>query len=100
MLGGMIRQPFDHVRARFLIASALARVRLRVAGLFPKRPAIAVPGAGGRLLGAWAGIVVGLVGQLVLLWLSWQLVDLVFSLMELWAELAAVHLRITLDTTR
>jgi hypothetical protein len=33
----------------------------------------------------------------VLLWLVGELVDLVFSLMELWAELAAKHLRITLD---
>ena len=37
--------------------------------------------------------------QMVLLWLLGQMVDLCISLMEVWAELAAKHLEITLDTT-
>lgn len=37
--------------------------------------------------------------QMVLLWLLGELVDLSISLMELWTELAAKHLEITLDTT-
>ena len=37
--------------------------------------------------------------QLVLLWLLGQMVELCLSLMEVWLELAAKHLEITLDTT-
>ena len=44
-------------------------------------------------------MLLGLVVQLVFLVLLWELVDLVLSLMELWVELAAKHLRITLDQT-
>lgn len=44
-------------------------------------------------------MLLGLVVQLVFLVLLWELVDLVLSLMELWVELAAKHLRITLDRT-
>ena len=44
-------------------------------------------------------MLLGLVVQLVFLMLLWELVDLVLSLMELWVELAAKHLRITLDET-
>jgi hypothetical protein len=40
---------------------------------------------------------VGLVCQVVLVWLAGQLVDLSLDLMELWVELAAKHLRIVLD---
>ena len=43
--------------------------------------------------------ILGLVVQLVLLWLLGQMVDLCISLFEVWAELAAKHLEITLDTT-
>lgn len=42
------------------------------------------------------GLIVGLVVQLVLLWLLGELVDLCISLMELWAELARKHLELTL----
>lgn len=44
-------------------------------------------------------MLLGLLVQLVFLMLLWELVDLVLSLMELWVELAAKHLRITLDET-
>lgn len=37
--------------------------------------------------------------QLGFLWLLGQMVDLCISLMELWVELAAKHLEITLDRT-
>lgn len=37
--------------------------------------------------------------QLVLLWLLGQMVELCLALMEVWLELAAKHLEITLDTT-
>lgn len=41
--------------------------------------------------------VVGLVAQMLLLQLGWQLWDLSVSLMEVWAELARKHLEITLS---
>lgn len=44
-------------------------------------------------------LIVGLVVQMVLLWLLGELVSLCISLFEVWAELAAKHLEITLDTT-
>jgi hypothetical protein len=97
MLDGMKYLPFDHLAAASFLSSLWRPVRQRMAGLFPKRPAIAVPGAGRRLILAWVLITLGVMVQLVLLWLVGELVDLVFSLMELWAELAAKHLRITLD---
>lgn len=43
--------------------------------------------------------VLALVVQVVLLWLLGQMIDLCISLMEVWAELAAKHLSITLDRT-
>jgi hypothetical protein len=43
------------------------------------------------------GGVVGLVAQMLLLQLGWQLWDLSVSLMEVWAELARKHLEITLS---
>lgn len=42
-------------------------------------------------------LLAGLVGELVLMFLVWQLVDLTISLMEVWAELARKHLEITLS---
>jgi hypothetical protein len=41
-------------------------------------------------------VAVGVLVQLVLTVLMWQLVDLTISLMEVWAELARKHLEITL----
>lgn len=38
----------------------------------------------------------GLVAQLVLLWLAGELLDLFISAVELWAELARKHLELTL----
>lgn len=45
---------------------------------------------------AWVVLLVGLVVQVLLLWLAGYLIDLAISLMELWAELARKHLEITL----
>ena len=45
------------------------------------------------------GLIVGLMVQMVLLWLLGELVSLCISLFEVWAELAAKHLEITLDRT-
>lgn len=89
--------PYEHAKNVALIVVIARAIRQRVAGLFPKRPATVAPAPGRRLAFAWAGIVVGLLGQLVLVWLGWQLVDLCISLMEVWAELATKHLEIVLD---
>jgi hypothetical protein len=48
---------------------------------------------------AWIAGVLGCLMQLVLAFLVWYLLDLCIALMEVWAELAAKHLEITLDTT-
>jgi hypothetical protein len=42
-------------------------------------------------------VLLGLVVQVVLTVLMWQLVDLTVSLMEVWAELARKHLELTLS---
>lgn len=46
---------------------------------------------------AWVGLIVGALMQVALVCLVWYLVDLCIALMEVWAELAAKHLEITLD---
>lgn len=46
---------------------------------------------------AWVGLIVGALMQIALVCLVWYLVDLCIALMEVWAELAAKHLEITLD---
>lgn len=48
---------------------------------------------------AIAGMILGALMQIVLVCLVWYLVDLCILLMEVWAELAAKHLEITLDKT-
>ena len=59
-----------------------------VAGVLQRQPA---GRTAGRLL-----LLMALVGQLVLLWLAGELVDLYVSAVELWAELARKHLELTL----
>lgn len=48
---------------------------------------------------ALVACVLGFVMQVVLVCLVWYLIDLCILLFEVWAELAAKHLEITLDTT-
>jgi hypothetical protein len=49
----------------------------------------------------WAGlaILLGLVMQALLLWLLGEMISLCIALMEVWTDLAAKHLEITLDRT-
>jgi hypothetical protein len=49
----------------------------------------------------WAilALLLGLVMQVGLLWLLGEMIGLCIALMEVWAELAAKHLEITLDST-
>ena len=49
------------------------------------------PALVGRLL-----LLLGLLGQLVLLWLAGEMLDLYVSAVDLWAELARKHLELTL----
>jgi hypothetical protein len=44
----------------------------------------------------WSMLLLGLLTQMVLVWLAGELVDVSISLMEVWAELARKHLEITL----
>lgn len=48
----------------------------------------------------WAGVLLTLAIQAVLLYTMAQLIELCIDLMEVWAELAAKHLEITLDRTQ
>lgn len=52
-----------------------------------------------RVISMWLLLLLGLVVQVIVIALVYELVDLTVSLMELWAEIAAKHLRITLDRT-
>ena len=52
--------------------------------------------SGRRHLGAKLLLLVGLLVQLVLLFVAGYLIDLAISLMELWAELARKHLELTM----
>jgi hypothetical protein len=49
----------------------------------------------------WAvlALLLGLLMQVGLLWLLGEMIGLCIALMEVWAELAAKHLEITLDQT-
>lgn len=49
-----------------------------------------------RVISMWFLLSVGLVVQVVVIALVYELVDLTISLMEVWAELARKHLEITL----
>lgn len=66
------------------VALAQSPMRARAALLVHWRGCVAICGA-----------VVGLVAQMFLLTLAWELWDLSVSLMEVWAELARKHLELT-----
>jgi hypothetical protein len=76
-------------------STALAGARFVV-----RRIAAAVPWLP-RSSRIWAllALVLGLVMQALLLWLLGEMISLCIALMEVWAELAAKHLEITLDRT-
>jgi len=52
-----------------------------------------------RALLVFGAVVLTLLAESVMLWFLAYMIDLCISLMELWTELAAKHLEITLDTT-
>lgn len=72
------------------------RTLARCLGTWPQR----VPGHFVRLVGRYWQVflvIAGLLVQVVLTVLMWQLVDLTIALMEVWAELARKHLEIVLS---
>lgn len=88
---------YAHEACRPLLAEITRRVYQWIAGRLPP------PGWAGRRPLRWrrllvcSAVVLTLVLEAGMLWLLAELVDLCISLMELWAELAAKHLEITLD---
>lgn len=94
---GRIR--YEHVNLRPLVSVVSGQLYRWFVGRlsFPR-------GAGRRRL-PWRKLLVGsavvltLLAEVIMLVLLAELVDLCISLMELWAELAAKHLEITLDRT-
>lgn len=83
---GQLNPKLADLLAQLLSTARVALARLR--GLFSS-PVV-------RYAVSWALLSLGLVMQLLLLWLAGYLIDLAISLMELWAELARKHLEITL----
>lgn len=87
-----------HERLRPLIAVVFAWVHRRIThwlvslvgrlSLVRRRPGLL----------RWAAVILSLVAQGVMLYTLAELVELSISLMEVWAELAAKHLEITLDS--
>ena len=92
----MSRSPIDRYRAVTSSLALVSWVRTQIGRRCPlmlRRPILS-PAAKRGL--AYAALILGLVVQLVLLWLLGELIDLAISLMELWAELARKHLELTL----
>lgn len=90
---------YAHEACRPLLAEISRRVYQWIAGR------LASPRFAGRRFLRWrplllcSAVVLTLVAESVMLWLLAEMIDLCISLMELWAELAAKHLEIVLDTT-
>lgn len=96
---GMSHQPFEERKCLLALARrALTCLLHRASSVFRLRAGAPLPPMSGRphqLVGVIL-LTLGLVGQLVLLWLAGELVDLYVSAVELWAELARKHLELTL----
>jgi len=90
---------YAHEACRPLLAEISRRVYRWVAGR------LHLPQVAGRRSSFWrrllvcSAVVLTLLLEGLMLWLLAEMIDLCISLMELWAELAAKHLAITLDTT-
>lgn len=90
---------YAHEACRPLLAEFSLRVYGWVAGLLRLPQTAGRPSLPWRRLLVCSAVVLTLVLEAVMLWMLAELVDLCISLMELWAELAAKHLQITLDRT-
>jgi hypothetical protein len=90
---------YGHTHLRSLISVVSGRLYRSIAGR------LKVPLRAGRHSLPWrrilvcGAVVLTLVIEAVMIYMLAQLVDLCISLMEVWAELAAKHLAITLDRT-
>lgn len=90
---------YSHTHLRSLISVVSGRLYRWIAGR------LSVPLKAGRRSTPWrtvlvvGAVVLTLLAEAVMLWLLAGMIDLCISLMEVWAELAAKHLEITLDKT-
>lgn len=71
-------------------------VRELLASLRPPRRSWPVVRLAWGRIGLWLMLLVGIVVQVIVVALVYELVDLTISLMEVWAELARKHLELTL----
>lgn len=93
----MKQLPYGHLNSPPLVVIVYRLIRAVVGRLIDgvaRRPALT---RRRQLVLAVAGVVLSLLLQSLLLWLLYQAIDLSISLMEVWTELAAKHLEITLD---
>jgi len=90
---------YAHEACRPLLAEISRRVYQWVAGRLRLPQVNAGRPFRWRALLVCSAVVLTLVVEASMLWMLAELVDLCISLMELWAELAAKHLGIMLDTT-
>jgi hypothetical protein len=90
---------YSHERVLSLAGAAFSWLYGRVVSWADQHRTLAPRGTRTRRLLSVGFVVVVLVAEAVMLVMLAQLVDLCLSLMEVWAELAAKHLEITLDRT-
>lgn len=90
---------YAHEACRPLLAEISRRVYQWVAGRLASPRFAGRPSSFWRRLLVITAVLVTLLIETVLVWLLAEMIDLCISLMELWAELAAKHLSIVLDTT-
>lgn len=90
---------YAHEACRPLLAEISRRVYQWVAGRLLAPRVTGRRSLSWRRLLVFGAVVLTLLIEGVMLWMLAELVDLCISLMELWAELAAKHLSIVLDTT-
>lgn len=95
----MMHQPYEQrARLHALVHHAATSILRWAVSVFWLRVAAALPPMSTRPLRLATSllIVLGLMGQLVLLWLAGEMLDLYVSAVDLWAELARKHLELTL----
>lgn len=90
---------YAHEACRPLLAEISRRVYQWVAGRLASPRHAGRPSSSWRRAAVVLAVCLTLLIEASMLWILAELVDLCISLMELWAELAAKHLQITLDTS-
>lgn len=90
---------YAHELCRPLLAEIFSRVYRWIAGRLASPRFAGRHSSRRRQWLVFGAVVLTLIAEAVILWLLAEMIDLCISLMELWAELAAKHLEIVLDTT-